>query len=805
MLRKRATRYLSNRPSRFQRLASLVQFEMLESRVLLSVTPALQNGPVAPPPLPSQPTPLQGVVGTPLSLDPQLINGAYGFNDISFNVSGSLHAANGTGQTIAIVDAYGSPTIIQDLQAFDAHWGISNADAEGNFALTVQSLAPTINTVIGSVVDRQGWTKEISLDVEWAHAVAPGAHILLVNAASDTTLDLFDAVAFAAAQANVDIVSMSWGNNVSTYVQPTDYDGFMVTPTGHNNVLFVAASGDNHTLDYPAASQEVLSVGGETTDIGLNGAIQVTGAWSGSGGGSDTLYAKPYPTPFVSLNADPLTGVWVFDSSPDPGDGPVIDGGWSVVGGTSFACPAWAALMSIIDQGLSYRGIQPLNTSQALGLQTYDERGITTIGTPAALVETPPFGIFGLMEAGIPAMNGGMASPFFEPDGHASSSDLDTLFSTFTATSYPLWNTTMGPVPDLTKNPDNGNTGWGAPNGGSFNFVEDMVGGETSANDALNVVVPDVPVPQLNFTVQPASELAGQLIPVTVTVFVPGNASPDSAYSGSITLSILGGTPGAVLNGTTTVNVVNGSATFSNLTINTDGTYQLIASSASANSNDSNAFTISSLSVVSELSFVAQPSALFQFGSFTSPVIVGIADQFGNVVTSASSAVTVSIFSGPAGGILEGNTTVTATNGRATFTGLKLNVPGTYKLIATDGALSVTSSVFQVVPIPVALHYTFNGAALSAPALLFEQERNAPLFTSKSAPSAAEIAVVAAADNNLQMLQSLTATAFVPAQAVRVSPSTFAAVGSPISGASDNVTAQLLDSGKSGVNPLLDN
>src|SRR5271170_7751335 len=72
------------------------------------------------PPLPGQPTPLQGLVGTPNSLDPEMIDSAYGFNGLAYDVSGTIFPANGAGQTIAIVDAYGSPTIINDVQVFDA-------------------------------------------------------------------------------------------------------------------------------------------------------------------------------------------------------------------------------------------------------------------------------------------------------------------------------------------------------------------------------------------------------------------------------------------------------------------------------------------------------------------------------------------------------------------------------------------------------------------------------------------------------------------------------------------------------------
>ena len=114
MLRKRVLRKSAKR-SRFFQLASKVRIEMLEPRLMLSVT-----NPSPLPPLTSQPTPLQGVVGTPNSLDPQLIDEAYGFNTLAYNVGGTIFPANGAGQTIAIVDAYGSPTIINDAQVFDA-------------------------------------------------------------------------------------------------------------------------------------------------------------------------------------------------------------------------------------------------------------------------------------------------------------------------------------------------------------------------------------------------------------------------------------------------------------------------------------------------------------------------------------------------------------------------------------------------------------------------------------------------------------------------------------------------------------
>ena len=183
-------RRAASRWSRVFGVASKVQMEMLEQRIMLSVSPAVQNNPAPPIPLPNEPTPLQGVVGTPNSLDPQMFNTFYGVNALSYDINGTISPANGTGETIAIVDAFGSPTIINDVQTFDAETyispgesvntnvgGISNYDGEGKFFLTVQKLQPTANTLPLSqepTNDEAGWAAETSLDVEWCTAVRRG-------------------------------------------------------------------------------------------------------------------------------------------------------------------------------------------------------------------------------------------------------------------------------------------------------------------------------------------------------------------------------------------------------------------------------------------------------------------------------------------------------------------------------------------------------------------------------------------------------------------------------------------------------
>src|SRR5207249_3385709 len=125
---------------------------------------------------------------------------------------------------------YDSPTIASDLHAFDATFGLPDP--------TLTKAFPT-----GTPAYDSGWAAEISLDVEWAHAIAPKANILLVEAASASYSDLFAAVDYARNQPGVSVVSMSWGGG--EFYGQTSLDGYFTTPSGHGGVTFVASSGDN--------------------------------------------------------------------------------------------------------------------------------------------------------------------------------------------------------------------------------------------------------------------------------------------------------------------------------------------------------------------------------------------------------------------------------------------------------------------------------------------------------------------------------------------------------------------------------
>ena len=709
-------------------------------------------------------------MGTPNSLDPQMIDEAYGFNGLAYDVSGTIYPTNGAGQTIAIVDAFGSPTIIHDVQVFDAETytipgesvgasgvGISNYDAEGNFFLTVQKLGRTSGSLpafLDSAADIAGWSKETSLDVEWVHAVAPGAHILLVEAATDSLTDLLKADVYAAQQKGVVAVSNSWGIDDAVlknppvvngaidiydeppYVpsnSPETLDGYLVTPLGHldndglaGGITFLASSGDlGDQLNFPASSVQVLSVGGDQITIALDGTITDFFNWPGSGGDPDTIYTSPaYHEPEVAFDADPTTGVWVYDSTPVPADGPTIDGGWGVVGGTSFSSPVWAGVVALFDQGLALRGIGSLTTYQTLGLNSYDP-------SRPAQGATTAYGILGLEQAEI----------FTTPD-------LDSFFAppNNNPNSYPLWPMT-GPAPDLDLTPADANVGYGNPNLDSGDvgdgywggFVQDMVGGPVgfSVFDTQTVdgsTVPDT-LDYLGVTQQPTNTVvATAMSPITITDFSPTTHGVDTSFNGPITLQLLGA---GTLIGTTTVTAVNGVATFTGLQIDKTGIVDIEATSPGVVPVTTLALNILP-GVATHMVVLDQPASFWQFSSMSSSIVVLLEDQYGDVVSGSGAKVNLSIHTGPAGAQLSGGTKASTINGRATFSAISANLTGAYTLTATSSGLpSIVTHPFAVVPIPVTLHHTFNGYTLS-PLAIYEQELRNSISLSKNPPTAAQ-------------------------------------------------------------------
>ncbi len=277
----------------------------------------------------------------PTALTPSQIRHAYGVDKVFF---GTVQG-DGAGQTIAIVDAYDDANIQSDLNVFDTQFGLPS--------LTINRVNQTGGTTYPAADPTGNWAFETALDVEWAHAVAPGASIMLVEANSDNILDLLAAATYAGAHANV--VSMSWGTGEA--LNEATYDSDFVQA----GTVFVASSGDTGApASYPSASPNVLSVGGTELTLGTNNLYPTETGWAGSGGGPSAVETQPSyqsgvvtqtstarATPDVAYNASQNSTFAVYDSTPYFG----TSYGWMSAYGTSAGAPQWAAIVAIADQG----------------------------------------------------------------------------------------------------------------------------------------------------------------------------------------------------------------------------------------------------------------------------------------------------------------------------------------------------------------------------------------------------------------------------------------------------------------------
>lgn len=279
---------------------------------------------------------------------PNQVRHAYGFDTI---------AATGSGQIIAIIDAYGSPTLASDVQTFSTRYSLP---------FTSSTLTIAYPSGMPATSDA-GWGYETTMDVEWAHAIAPDAKILVCIAPTANFSDLIAAVDYANTYKDpvtgqtVHQISMSWG--ATEYPFEVSQDAHFSNP----GISYFAAAGDGGAgVQYPASSPYVVGVGGTTLTLNILGQVSGETGWAQSGGGPSTQEAEPSfqaavqtsgkrETPDVSYDADPNTGFAVYNSTPYNG---LV--GWSIGGGTSAGTPQWAALAAIVNSQratpLSYLG-----------------------------------------------------------------------------------------------------------------------------------------------------------------------------------------------------------------------------------------------------------------------------------------------------------------------------------------------------------------------------------------------------------------------------------------------------------------
>ena len=290
----------------------------------------------------------------------------------------------GKGRRIVIIDAFGSPTIRNDLTEFSAEAGLPQANLE---IMQPVGKVPAYNP---SDSDQVGWAGEVTADVEAAHMIAPGAKIVLVEAPSDAH-QLDDALYYAISHRLGDVISLSWGitEQLFNYVIPDQESWFLAAARAH--ITVVDASGDNGATNpegngtslftypvtnWPATDPYVTAVGGTALNLDGNGNRlspdtvwndsynqAANQAWNGdngpdalaSGGGKSTMFATPWyqskrltggrrGIPDISMSAscaDAADMYSTFAGQP---------AGWIPTCGTSESAPMFAAIVALAGQ-----------------------------------------------------------------------------------------------------------------------------------------------------------------------------------------------------------------------------------------------------------------------------------------------------------------------------------------------------------------------------------------------------------------------------------------------------------------------
>lgn len=280
----------------------------------------------------------------------------------------------GRGRTIVIVDAFSSPTITQDLDFFDSVFNLPAVNTGGGPTFGI--VAPDGLTPFDPNDDDQvGWSGEISLDVEWAHAIAPGANIVLVLAKSDQDADILSATKYAVDHRLGDVISQSFGEAEScmdSSIAKKQHQVFIEATL--KNITLLASSGDDgaaqptcdgnsfmKAASSPASDPLVVSVGGTHLAAALDGTYQGETVWNdefgSTGGGYSVLFSKPFyqlaavkgskrGVPDVAYSGDVNGGVLTAWSQGDPNHvGEIF-----IFGGTSAGSPQWAGLIALADQ-----------------------------------------------------------------------------------------------------------------------------------------------------------------------------------------------------------------------------------------------------------------------------------------------------------------------------------------------------------------------------------------------------------------------------------------------------------------------
>lgn len=308
--------------------------------------------------------------GTPVSVyTPAQIRAAYGMPSLPAlgqTPTPAQAAQMGAGQTIYIVNAMHNPNVVAELNAFNQKFGLPNCSVQAispTTPLPLPSASPTAGCLFSVVYSTptggmtstapaydSGWATEIALDVQWAHATAPMARIILIEAPDASLGSMSSAIRLANAM-GPGIVSMSFGAGEGSW------SGLLESSFSGTNMSYFGATGDwGSQVMWPSVSPRVVAVGGTSLSYTGTGPRKEVG-WSSTGGGVSLYTAAPSyqnssvpgMTPSdrraladVGFNADPATGQYV--ALMPPGNSAIS---WVSVGGTSLSTPQWAGLAAI--------------------------------------------------------------------------------------------------------------------------------------------------------------------------------------------------------------------------------------------------------------------------------------------------------------------------------------------------------------------------------------------------------------------------------------------------------------------------
>jgi hypothetical protein len=685
---------------------------------------------------------LTGPAGS-ASLTPAQVRGAYGFDNLQpFPNGNQTLPANGQGQTIAILDAGSNPNLAGDLATFDSRYGLPPLDGQNGDGWLQQ-----MNETGGSVLPAAapGWAVEIDMDVEWAHAIAPGANILLMGMAftistsaqgqPDATVSSTDVqtAALTAVQQGASVVSMS----IEFGADP----GILSYP----GVTFVSIAGDTSRFYYPGGSSSTLIVGGTVLAVS-NNTYQGEQVWNNRDGATGGGAFPAAPLPSWQAGAAATVGVQDGGTPPATRMSPdvamaadnlaIVDAtdGYTYAFGTSLGAPIWSGLLAIANEGRALElpargplnGIDPTlpllyslpaaDFHDIVGSVTYPQPGGVTVqawpgydlatglGSPRADLLVPalvaPYtGYYSLVSdsLGSPGqltVEGSATGPGDQivistlgNDVQIQDNNQTDLFPIDSFSSMVVNTRAGGDTVDVQSTPA------GVPltiNLGGGNETVNLTPGTQNLDAVGGGVTLNGQGGPATLVVNDQGSSTGQTYTLAAGMLTRTGASGvQIAYTNLGKLVLNAGTGG----NTFTVNDPAAAVTSVNNVAATDAVNMLAHTNPVYINNQVFAGKATHLVLTTPPPVSVNPGESFALA-------VSAEDALGNLDPTFSGTVTLTLANGPGGGTLAGALTATAQDGVAVFSGLSLNPPGDgYTLQAAgNGLTAATTAPLDVLP-----------------------------------------------------------------------------------------------------------